>query len=161
MPGLAADFPTALHEEEINGQTFWTTEVPLKQGVQWSDGTDVTAEDFVFTANTVRDLQLTGNWPSIVDPDYFDHAEAVDSYNLKIYFKKKPGLARWQFGLAFMSILSPGLLGAGGGRGQTSRRTYRAAEVPLRPRSDGEPTAGGFRLCQVGTGRFRRKVPKR
>ena len=78
----------------------------LKEGVRWSDGIEVTAEDFVFTAHTAIDLQLTGNWPTIVDPEYFERAEAADSYSLKIFFREKPGLARWQFGLAFMPILS-------------------------------------------------------
>ena len=72
----------------------------------WSDGNEVTADDFAFTAHTAADLQLTGNWPSIVDLEYFDHAVAVESHHLKIYFKQKPGLARWQFGLAFMPIFS-------------------------------------------------------
>ena len=102
IPSLAADFPSPLAEEEVGGETFWTTELQLKQGVMWSDGNEVTAEDFAFTAHTASEMELTGNWPSIVDPEYFDHAEAIDSYKLKIYFKQKPGLARWQFGLAFM-----------------------------------------------------------
>ena len=104
VPSLAADFPSPLVEESVDGQAFWTTEVQLKQGVQWSDGSDVTAEDFAFTAHTATELELTGNWPSIVDPEYFDHAEAAGPFDLKIYFKQKPGLARWQFGLAFMPI---------------------------------------------------------
>jgi len=87
VPSVAADFPTALQEEQVGGETLWTTEVKFKEGVQWSDGTEVTAEDFVFTAQTVADMQLSGNWPSIVDPEYFDHAEALDPHHLKIYFK--------------------------------------------------------------------------
>ena len=106
VPSLAADFPSPLLEESIDGQTLWTTEVALKRGVHWSDGNEVTAADFVFTAHTAAELQLAGNWPSIVDPEFFDHAEALDPYQLKIFFKQKPGLARWQFGLAFMPILA-------------------------------------------------------
>ena len=57
VPSLASDFPTPLVEETVGGETLWTTEVPLKQGVKWSDGSDVTAEDFAFTAQTAADLQ--------------------------------------------------------------------------------------------------------
>ena len=154
VPGLAADFPTALQEEEADGQSFWTTEVPLKQGVQWSDGSDVTAEDFVFTAHTVRDLQLTGNWPSIVSLDYFDHAEAVDSYNLKIYFKQKPGLSRWQFGVAFMPIFShaywePVVAAAKQSDDITEQQKTLYAHAPV-----GEPTAGGFGFGKWERGAF-------
>ena len=106
IPSAATDFPTPVVEETAGGTTLWTTEVVLKKGMKWSDGNDVTAEDFIFTAHTVRDLELSGNWSSSVDTEFFDHAEALDPYKLKIYFKQKPGLARWQFGLAFMPILS-------------------------------------------------------
>lgn len=100
IPSLAADFPSPLEEKVVDGETFWITELDLIQGVKWSDGNDVTSDDFAFTANTAAEMQLTGNWPSIVDPDYFDHAETDGPYRLKIFFKRKPGLARWQFGLA-------------------------------------------------------------
>ena len=103
---MATDFPSFIQQEEIEGQAYWTTELEIREGVKWSDGSEVTAEDFAFTAHTASEFQLTGSWPSIVDPDYFDHAEADGPYGLKIYFKDKPGLARWQFGLAFMSIFS-------------------------------------------------------
>ena len=106
IPSLAADFPSPLIEEVVDGQTFWTTKLELVEGVRWSDGNEVISEDFVFTAHTAIELQLTGGWPYIVDPDYFDHAEVNGPYGLKVYFKQRPGLARWQFGLALMPIFS-------------------------------------------------------
>lgn len=106
IPSLAEDFPEPLTEISEGGRTIWTTQVQLKEGVRWSDGSEVTAGDFVFTACTAIELQLTGNWPTIVDPEYFERAEAAGSYSIKIFFKQKPGLARWQFGLAFMPIFS-------------------------------------------------------
>ncbi len=158
IPALAADFPTPLQEETVAGQTLWTTEVPLKPGVKWSDGNDVTAEDFVFTATTVTDLRLTGNWPSIVDQDYFDHAEALDSYRLKIYFKQKPGLARWQFGLAFMPIFSQAYWGpvvaeAKGAGELTEQQKVLYAHVP-----EGEPVAGGHSFAKWERGAFAEKT---
>ena len=154
VPSLAADFPTPLAEETVGGETFWTTEVRLKQGVKWSDGTDVTAEDFAFTANTAVEMELTGNWPSIVDPEYFDHAEAVSAHDLKIYFKQKPGLARWQFGLAFMPIFAKGywepvVSEANQAGDLTEQHKVLYAHVP-----DGEPSAGGFIFDQWERGAY-------
>ena len=158
IPSLAADFPSPIAEETVGGQTFWTTEVELKQGVMWSDGREVTAEDFVFTAHTVTDLQLSGSWPSIVDPEYFDHAEAIGPYGLKIYFKQKPGLARWQFGLAFMPILSkaywePVVAEATQAGDSTEQQKALYSHVP-----QDEPSAGGFIFDQWEQGAFAEKT---
>ena len=157
IPSLASDFPTPLTEETVGGETLWTTEVPLKQGVKWSDGNDVTAEDFAFTAHTVAELQLPGNWPSIVDPDYFDHAEALDPHRLKIYFKQKPGLARWQFGQAFMPILSkvywePIVEEAKQAGDIIEQQKALFAHVP-----ENEPTAGGYGFDKWERGAFAEK----
>lgn len=157
VPSLATDFPSPLREEVVGDRTLWSTEVELKQGVQWSDGAAVTAEDFVFTAHTARDLQLTGNWPSIVDPEFFDHAEALDPYTLKVYFAKKPGLARWQFGLAFLPIFSraywePVAAEARQAGDLTEQQRVLYAHVP-----EGEPSAGGFLFDRWEQGAYAEK----
>ena len=157
VPSLASDFPTALTEETVDGQTLWTTEVPLKQGVMWSDGNEVTAEDFAFTANTANELMLTGNWPGIVDPEYYHHSEALDPYRLKIYFQKKPGLARWQFGLAFMPIFSSAYWGP------VVAEAKQAGELPEQQKvlyahvPEGEPTGGPFGFGKWEKGAFAEK----
>ena len=158
IPSLAVDFPSPLKEETIDGQTYWTTELSIREGVMWSDGNEVTAEDFVFTSHTAADLELTGSWPSIVDPDYFDHAEAVGSHGLKIYFKEKPGLARWQFGLAFMPILSrsywePVVAEAKQAGNVTEQQKLLYAHVP-----ENEPSAGGYIFDQWERGAFAEKA---
>ena len=158
IPSLAADFPSPLGEEVEDGRTLWTTELELKQGVKWSDGVDVTAEDFVFTAHTAVDLQLTGGWPSIVDPDYFERAETDGPHRLRIYFKQKPGLARWQFGLAFMPILSsaywePVVAEARAAGDITEQQKVLYAHV-----TDDEPSAGGFSFDQWEQGTFAEKT---
>ncbi len=154
VPSVAADFSTPLKEETVDGTVLWTTEVPLKQGVKWSDGNDVTAHDFVFTAHTVLDMELTGNWSSTVDTKFLDHAEALDDYRLKIYFKEKPGLARWQFGLAFMPMLSkaywePVVEEAKKEANVVEQQRILYAHVP-----ENEPSAGGYLFKKWERGAF-------
>ena len=158
IPSAATDFPTPVVEETAGGTTLWTTEVVLKKGMKWSDGNNVTAEDFIFTAHTVRDLELSGNWSSSVDTEFFDHAEALDPYKLKIHFKQKPGLARWQFGLAFMPILSKAFwepvveeAKKQGATVEQQRALY--AHVP-----ENEPSAGGYIFEKWENGAFAEKV---
>ncbi len=157
IPSLAADYPTPLAEETVGGITYWTTEVMLKEGVMWSDGNEVTAEDFAFTAQTAADLQLAGNWPSIVDPEFFDHADALDPHHLKIYFKQKPGLARWQFALAFMPIFpraywEPIVAEARQAGELVEQQKALYAHVP-----ENEPTGGGFAFDKWERGAFAEK----
>ncbi len=157
VPSLALDFPSPLKEEVVGEQSLWSTEVDLKQGVKWNDGNDVTAEDFAFTAHAATELQLPGNWPSIVDPEFFDHAEALEPYKLKIYFKKKPGLARWQFGLAFMPIFSkaywePVVAEAKKAGETTEQQKLLFAHVPR-----DEPSAGGFQFDRWEQGAYAEK----
>ena len=114
VPSLASDFPTDLKKETVGDGEFWTAEVPLKAGVMWSDGHELDAGDFVFTVNTVLDLQLSSNWASVVDRAFLDRVEALDSHKLKVFFKttdadgnpQTPGLSVWQFGLGFMPVLA-------------------------------------------------------
>lgn len=158
IPSLADGFATPIKEETIEGNTFWTTEVDLKQGMKWSDGAEVTADDFVFTAQTVMDLELSGNWPSIVNPEFFDHAEALDEYKLKIFFKQPPGLAVWQFGLAFMPIMSEAYWGpvveeAKNQGDPSEQQRFLYAHVP-----DNHPVAGGFTFKKWEKGAFVEKV---
>ena len=155
---MAEDFPEPLTEISEGGRTLWTTQVQLKEGVRWSDGSEVTAGDFVFTAHTAIELQLTGNWPTIVDPEYFERAEAAGSYSIKIFFKQKPGLARWQFGLAFMPIFSkaywePVVAGARQAGDVTEQQKALYAHVPA-----GEPSTGGYIFDQWERGAFSEKT---
>ena len=158
IPSLADGFPTPIKEETIGGRTLWTTEVDLKQGFQWTDGAEVTAEDFVFTMHTVLDLQLGANWTGSVDPDFVDHAEALDTYKLKVFFKKKPGLSIWQFGAAFMPVLSraywePVVVEAKRQGDITDQQKALFAHVP-----ENQPSAGGFAFKKWERGAFAETV---
>ena len=156
-PSLAADFPEPLTQVTEGGQTLWTTRVQLKEGVKWSDGSEVTAEDFVFTAHTAVDMQLSGNWPSMVDPEYFERAEAEGPYSLRIYFKQKPGLARWQFGLAFMPIFPKAYWEPVVGEARQAEDITEQQRVLYAHAPDGEPSAGGYVFGQWERGAFAEK----
>ncbi|MEW5988012.1 MAG: ABC transporter substrate-binding protein [Chloroflexota bacterium] len=101
IPSLAADFPSELTQE---GEV-WTSTVPMKQNVVWSDGEPITAHDVAFTANVVLTLELGGNWASQYDATYIQSVEAVDDYTVKFTFKQAPGLAVYQFGTLLASVL--------------------------------------------------------
>ena len=162
VPVIAADFPTDLKKETIDGAEFWTTEVPLKKGIQWSDGEELTAEDFVFTVNTVLDMELGSGWAEAVDSAFVERVEALDSHRLKVFFKatddegkpQTPGLSVWQFGLSFMPILPEhywaSVVEAAKKAGDTAQRIEALfAHVP-----EGEPTVNGFTFRKWEPGAF-------
>ena len=162
VPGLAADFPTDLKKETVSDGEFWTAEVPLRTGVMWSDGHELDTGDFVFTVNTVFDLQLSSNWAAVVDKAFLERVEAIDSHTLKVYFKttdaegnpQTPGLSVWQFGLGFMPVMAEHywapIVEEVKGAGETEQQQEALfAHVP-----DGEPTLGGFTFSKWEPGAF-------
>ena len=64
--------------------------MPLRSDLTWTDGSAFTAEDVAFTVNTVLSFQLGFDWHSYYDPEWLDHAEAVDAHTVKFYFKRQP-----------------------------------------------------------------------
>ena len=152
VPSLAADFPTPLEKETVGGTEFWTAEVELKRGVNWSDGEELDANDFVFTVNTVLDMKLGSNWASAVDPAFLDRVEALDSHKLKVYFKtsdadgnpQTPGLSVWQFGLGFMPVLAEHYWTPVVDEAKLAGEIEQQHEALFAHVPDGEPTLGGF-----------------
>ena len=166
IPGLAADFPTELMKETVGGAEFWTAEVPLLTGVEWSDGEEVDAYDFVFTVDTVLDLELSSNWKSAVDSDFLERVEALDGHTLKVFFKttdadgnpQTPGLSVWQFGLGFMPVMAehywaPVVEAAKAAGEVEAQQEALFAHVP-----EGEPTLGGFIFSKWEPGAFYENV---
>ena len=45
----------------------WTATITLREGMTWSDGEAVTADDFVFSVNTNTDLGLAGTWLGLIN----------------------------------------------------------------------------------------------
>ena len=162
VPAVADGLPTALAKETVDGTEFWTTEVSIKQGVEWSDGEPLTADDFVFTVSTVRELNLGSNWSSLVHPAFVDRAEALDDHRLKIYFKstdadgnaQTPGLSIWQFGLAFMPILPEHYWAPVVEEARSAGEVPQQIEALFAHVPDGEPTANGLEYSQWEPGAF-------
>jgi len=100
-----------------NGDGTWTYTVPMVEGFEWSDGSAITANDMVFTYNTVKDLALIGNWLSAyplgngTDPDAEDYAQGIvgivadGDYTVKISMNFDAGLSSWQYQAAQAPIL--------------------------------------------------------
>ncbi|MCB2224257.1 MAG: ABC transporter substrate-binding protein [Actinobacteria bacterium] len=105
VPGTAAEMPPALAQEGEN----WVATIPLREGMVWSDGEPVTAGDYVFTMNTIKDLELGSNWISYhpfkdaeAGTRWLENVEAIDDYTLKLTFAASdnaPGLALYQNGV--------------------------------------------------------------
>jgi peptide/nickel transport system substrate-binding protein len=100
---LATEMPDPVD----NGDGTWTVTIPMAQDAVWSDGEQITANDFLFTFNACKDLQLTQNWPNYCKPNQLEAAvEALDDYTIQITFlNQAPSLGNWQNGIALHPIL--------------------------------------------------------
>ena len=92
---MAASGMPSLFVQEGN---LYAATVPLRSDLKWTDGTPFTADDVAFTVNTAVSFQLGFDWHDFYNPDFIDHAEAVDAHTVKFYFKKQPNVGVWQYG---------------------------------------------------------------
>ena len=120
MPGIE------LHPHLANGDLepatqdgdVWIGEFTFKEGILWSDGEALTAEDFAFTWQTAVDFELTSNWQDYTDALVTDEetgettgivaaVEAVDDLTVRVTFAEQPGLATWGpgTGVALMPVM--------------------------------------------------------
>lgn len=119
-PGLEVGADVAASDEipePVEGDAGWNVTVEMKPDAVWSDGTPLTADDVVFTAETVRDLGLGGNWltsyPWAAEDDPETEADesattgltavTADGANTVTFtFNNRPGLGIWphQVGIA-------------------------------------------------------------
>jgi peptide/nickel transport system substrate-binding protein len=103
-PVLASGEPGAIRQE---GSLF-TSVIPLRKDMYWSDGAQFTAADVVFTYMSILAVgpdKLSGYWEYAISKDLLVKVEALDNFTVKFYLKAKPGLAQWQYGLLQVIIL--------------------------------------------------------
>ena len=94
-PMAASAMPSSVQQEG----NFYTATVPLRSDLKWTDGNPFTADDVEFTVNTALSFQLGFDWHDFYNPDYLDHAQAVDPHTVKFFFKKQPNVGLWQYGV--------------------------------------------------------------
>ena len=103
VPDLAQDLPEVSKEG-----SFVVYTVRLRKRLKWSDGSPLTSEDVAFTLNSAAALVeragLSGNWVSMVDPEFFKKAVPVDTRTVKIYLKKT-GFLRVEYGILMAPII--------------------------------------------------------
>ena len=116
VPSLAAAVPYKPGTTELDFKTeegLLTLTVDLKRGVTWSDGTEVTADDVVWSAYEAPTIfgggdfakgvnTLGGGWTFSLDPNVLVKVEKTGSHQVKYYFK---GFSqRIQFAILFHPI---------------------------------------------------------
>jgi len=101
-PGLvvAPDVAVGLPVEAVQEGDIWTVTQPIRQDYTWSDGSALTANDIVFTYETVRDGGLGASWiPAYPYTEEskprLTNVEALDDFTVKFTFNSKPGAAVW------------------------------------------------------------------
>jgi peptide/nickel transport system substrate-binding protein len=166
IPSLAIP---ATPEPLVEEGEFWVTEIPIRQGVQWSDGTPLTANDVAFSANAPLQLGLiSGNWSQWVDGNFLDRVEAVDDTTVKYYYHTRPGMARHEFGTLQAPILAEHYwapiveealapvmaLSDGASDEELAAARAEAQDLLFAHAPEGEPTAGAYLLERWETGAF-------
>jgi peptide/nickel transport system substrate-binding protein len=131
---------------------------------KWFD-LELTAEDVAFSFNAIMGknvkgedaykgitpVKLGGNWPSIINPDFFDHAEVVDKYTVKFYLKAQCSYDGWDEGLLFAPIFNMAYW-------EPKFVAAAQAQDPVKAlyenKGDDEPVAGGWLFQKWEPGAF-------
>ncbi|MCX8103665.1 MAG: ABC transporter substrate-binding protein [Candidatus Bipolaricaulota bacterium] len=109
IPSLAASIPYKPGTTELDfrreGDLFTLT-VDLKRGVTWSDGSEVTADDVVFSMYEGPRIfgggdfakgvtTLGGAWTVLLDPNVLVRVEKTGSHQVKLFFKELSLRIQW------------------------------------------------------------------
>jgi len=82
IPSAAVEIPKIVKEGNM-----YTVTVKLRKDMRWSNGAPFTADDVVFTYNTVKEMEIPGgNWGGAYEPE---KVEKIDTWTVKFYFKEK------------------------------------------------------------------------
>lgn len=93
------------HAEPEQDDQGWFVRLDLDSELHWSDGSPVTADDVVFTFDTVRALDLGGSWAESL-PDVVEAVEADGDDRLTIRFSERPRLSVWPHGVGTAPIMA-------------------------------------------------------
>ena len=162
VPGLAADVEPPLGAASGDN---WVIEVNLRQGLVWSDGSPITANDVAFTFNAVKDLGMGGNWFSALplakadDPateedesaEGLISVEAIDDSTVRYTWSSQPGLAQWQFGAAQAAVFSEAFWGPHVAAAGDAGELYAVS-------GEGAPSGGSMVFDQREPGAFARNL---
>ena len=96
--------------EPVFDETGWRVRIDLRSDFAWSDGTQITAHDVVFTFDTVRELGLGGSWADAF-PDAIESMHAESEHHLRIEFKTRPELSAWPYGIGVAPIMAEHIWG--------------------------------------------------
>jgi peptide/nickel transport system substrate-binding protein len=91
--------------EPVFDETGWKVRVDLRSDFEWSDGEPITAQDVVFTFDTVRRLELGGSWADAY-PAAIASMHAESDHHLRIEFTARPELAVWPYGIGAAPIMA-------------------------------------------------------
>lgn len=101
VPSLAASTSPGTVSEE---GSVWVVEQPMRDGVFWSDGEQVTADDLAFYFDVVREFELgpghAENFPATVTD-----ISAADELTVRVEFDASPALTDWQTGVAMAPLV--------------------------------------------------------
>jgi peptide/nickel transport system substrate-binding protein len=103
FPQLAIELPTVENGDVVVDEENGTMDVTwkLRQDIQWSDGTPVTADDVIFTYNALTNPEK-GSW--IQGIDYVDGVDKIDDHTVVVHYNTiYPGYLT-QFGGEQMAI---------------------------------------------------------
>lgn len=109
IPSLAASVPYKPGTTELDLKKegdLLTLVVDLKKGVTWSDGSEVTADDVVFSMYEGPKLfgngdfakgvaTLGGAWTVLLDPNVLEKVEKTGSHQVKFFFKQANLRIQW------------------------------------------------------------------
>jgi peptide/nickel transport system substrate-binding protein len=94
-PSAAEGLPSQV----IPDGDFYSATVTLRSDLKWTEGTPFTAEDVAFTVNTALAFELGFDWKNYYPNESLVRAEALDPGTVKFYFKQRPNLGLWQYGV--------------------------------------------------------------
>lgn len=101
---LVTELAAAEPAMPARNKTGWTVQVDLGPELAWSDGVRITAQDLVFTFDTVRRLRLQGGWAEVFPPEV-GAIVALSPSRLRIDFTKRPSLSGWPYGVGLAPIM--------------------------------------------------------